>query len=256
MYNVIIFSKDRAAQLDLLMRSIARFAPLFFGENLNIITKYSNDRFRDGYFAMPARNYLVGEKPDFKQQVIEHVKTENEYTVFFTDDDVFIREWNGLTDNIDWNGLLCVSLCLHPNIDYSYTNDKRLIKPMFFNGTYWNWMGADTEWNYPMRVCGHIYKTADLLPLLKKIDFPNPNMLEANMACHPIDKPKVFCYPTQKCINIAANMVQNIFKNRAMHQDSAVLNEKFLEGQRIDMEPIVRGTYTAPHNEVVYKWSA
>ena len=47
--NVIIFSKDRAAQLDLLLRSIEKnFAKPYY-QNVTVIFRASNQSFVDGY---------------------------------------------------------------------------------------------------------------------------------------------------------------------------------------------------------------
>ncbi len=72
MINAIIFSKDRALQLRLLLYSIEKNSPLTF--KLNVIYKYSDDSFKEGYEKVKSEfagvcNF-VEQTTDFKRDVL------------------------------------------------------------------------------------------------------------------------------------------------------------------------------------------
>ena len=56
--------------------------------------------------------------------------------------------------------------------------------------TTWHWMGMEGDWGYPMSLDGHIFRTAEIAPLLEHLDYRNPNVLEAALARRPLTLPK------------------------------------------------------------------
>jgi hypothetical protein len=72
-----------------------------------------------------------------------------------------------------------------------------------------------------MSIDGNVYRTADLLPLLSRLKFDNPNSLEAAMAHNPLPHPFMSMYQdAPRLINIPSNRVQDNFPNR--HADSSL----------------------------------
>ena len=96
MINSIIFSKDRAAQLDLLLKSIGKNAKDIF--QLKVIYASSEISFEKGYEKLidkyPEVKWMK-ESSNFKEDVLSAIdNTESEYTCFFTDDDIVYRKIN------------------------------------------------------------------------------------------------------------------------------------------------------------------
>ena len=91
MVDVLVFSKDRAAQLDLLLRSIKRFAPRFY-RSVTVLYAYSEPCYREGYERLLyplRRNLLFVHQRDFEQQVRHWLDHSDGPVSFLCDDDVF-----------------------------------------------------------------------------------------------------------------------------------------------------------------------
>lgn len=234
--NVIIFSKDRAAQLDLLLRSM----PGWFDE-VYVIWTASDHKYASGYEMLDFREAMsVRQSQDFKDDVVWYADSPNEYTMFLTDDDVFLRDFvmPVIPDNV-----ACLSLRLNPRMDYCYTLNRSQKAPkMSSSGNIWDWRNADADYGYPMSLDGHIFRTKDILPLLEKLDYHNPNTLEGQLARHPINRPLMMCFDKSVIVNNPVNRVQDTIKNRFgefFGYSQEWLNEQFLAGRRIKLEPFI-----------------
>jgi len=133
MIDCLIFSSDRAMQLDLLLRSMEK---KFF--NINIIYKSSNDKFERGYDKLIKENSInninwVKEK-NFKKNVLEVLQnSKNEYFCFFTDDDVFFEKLNieKVEKQMNNDDIFCFSLRLGENTKKCYTmNTTNVLIPL------------------------------------------------------------------------------------------------------------------------------
>ena len=229
--NVIIFSKDRAAQLDLLLRSMPDFDEVY------VIWTASDNKFAAGYDMLDFRGAMsVRQSQDFKDDVVWYADSPNEYTMFLTDDDVFLRDFvmPVIPDNV-----ACLSLRLNPRMDYCYTLNRKQAPPKMQPGNIWNWRLADADYGYPMSLDGHIFRTADILPLLEKLDYHDPNSLEAALARNPINRPLMMCFDKSVIVNNPINRVQDTIKNRHGNVSAEWLNEQFLAGRRIKLEPFI-----------------
>lgn len=231
MIKFIIFSKDRPAQLDALIRSMHEYK--IPGDRIVI---YDGDY--DEYINGDA---FVKQSGNFKQDVLNQLDTK--YTCFLVDDmqfiDTFIaagREWFEFVSNPD---IVCLSLRLHPGITYSYTKQRPIHPPELYEFSpimnIWPWAGYDSYWGYPMSLDGHIFKTEDIKPIIEDIEFSNPNELEGQLALHPINKPLMMCYDKAKVVNYPFNIVQDVCENRHMNISAELLNESFAMGHRIKL---------------------
>lgn len=235
----IIFSKDRAAQLDLLLRSMERYMP---SAHPFIIYKATGYEFAEGYQQLkrtyPQCHWVP--QSNFRLDVMNLLCAET--TAFLTDDDVFIDHYRHGTDEYNEftrNGqVACLSLRLHPGVTYSYTKDIELTPPAFTPGKMrmFTWKGRQSYWGYPMSLDGHIFKTEDLKAVMSAIDFNSPNELEGMMAADPIDRPMMICFDKPKIINIPLNLVNDTVKNRSMEWDVSKINDMFLNGRRLQID--------------------
>lgn len=231
MITYIIFSKDRPAQLDALLRSV---------EHYNIDGLYCLIFTGQGYFdTIINRDYLEKiRQENFKEQVLQSMA--NKYTCFLCDDMQFIDrftpagpEWFEFVRNPQ---VACLSLRLGKNINYSYPKQKA-IQPPNFSGqlNIWEWQGRESYWGYPMSLDGHIFKTEDIKPMIEAIEFNNPNELEGMLAMDPIEKPLMICYDKPKVVNYPYNLVQDVCNNRNMGIDAELLNESYAMGARLKL---------------------
>lgn len=261
-FNIVIPSKDRPAQLDLLLRSMFknfRIAP--YAGTPTIIFKASNGSFYDGYTLLGEYHReckWIGERfnqNSYKEILTSAIDPSREFTVLFVDDNVFINKFDIMNSNFqkfinDPNGI-CFSLRLNPNIDYSYTNNCSFL-PM--GKTEWDWHDAPVEYGYPMSFDGHIYRTPELLAAVGQIDFDGPPMFESELAKKPIPKDIIYCDEISYVTNIANNRVQTTFPNRRGGDDVKDLNNRFLSGERIIVETYEGFCSTAVHVELPFLW--
>lgn len=261
--NVIIFSKDRAAQLDLLLRSM--FKANWFADAF-IVWCASTKDYYDGYDKLfweywfdDNRVHLFEQHETFKTSLLEQVDDNFTYMTFLMDDNIFINEWNGFKELPD--DFACLSLRLNPRMEYCYSLSRRQHPPkyvtIFQNNkrvNAWYWHAADADYGYPMSLDGHIFRTTDILPLLKKLEYNNPNQLEGQLARHPINRPKMMCFDKSVIINNPINRVQTVNNNRHGDISAEWLNEQFLQGKRIDLKPFLGYEPNACHVELPISW--
>lgn len=246
--NVIIFSKDRAAQLDLLLRSMPQW-------NNNILYTCSTDEFAEGYDILETQydNFFI-RQANFKDDLLRFIQPHERFTVFFTDDDVFINDMPAnspqMYEMMNSSHVACLSLRLNPRMTYCYTLNRPMRHPHFHKYNTWQWQRGDADFGYPMSLDGHIFPTCDILPLLQRLEYNNPNELEGRLATNPSHRPKMVCFDKSVIVNNPINRVQNTVPNRHGDISAEWLNEQFLQGKRIKLEPFLGYEPNACHVEL------
>lgn len=254
--NIIIFSKDRAAQLDLFIRSMKEYFKECNNHKINILYTYSNEKFKQGYNELieiyPEINFI--KETNFKNDTLNQINPEVKYTVFFVDDIIWKepfsttdKEFKIFENNSD---ILCLSLRINPNLNYCYPASQKMVLPKTYNNGIWYWRGETGDYGYPMSLDGHIFRTKEIIPLLQKLPYKNPNSLESMLASFPLTLPKMICYEKSKIINNPANKVQTNNPNKHGSIRSEFLNQKFISGYMIDLEPYRNLNNTQCHLEL------
>ena len=189
MLNTIIYSYNRPAQLELLIRSIKKYFVDWDTYQWNILYKYSSDFFKQGYDLVlqkhPDINYIKEE--NFKEDTIKLMDIRNQYLMFGVDDDVFINRFSFDSTEFrtfEQNPLIAgLYLRLNPNINFCYTENRKVtMPPMHFKDLgihMWDWRGlSEGDISYPASIDMTLFRTKDLLSTIKSLDFSNPNYLE------------------------------------------------------------------------------
>jgi hypothetical protein len=259
--NVIIFSKDRAAQLDALLRSIREQVHGWKQRALwSVVYVTSTPELARGYDIVRAEHRSdalefidEGARNDgFKSIVVETMRRQHQadgaqWCMFLVDDMVFKRTWRfdggKPMQRLESDpSILCLSLRMCPRYDYCYTLNRIMEPPLMAIFGLWKWREATCDWGYPMSLDGHIFRYHDIFPLVQQLEFSNPNTFEAALSGNPIEaRPLMTCYPEAIVINLPVNRVQNVFPNRAAETYGAStqdLNASFLAGKRVRLEPI------------------
>jgi hypothetical protein len=267
--NVIIFSKDRAMQLDLLLQSIL----LNFNVEdykLNILYKASNDEYNRGYNIIrdlyPQFNYKKEE--NFKEDLVS-LFNDSEYTTFLTDDDIIYQSFKLNNDELHNIFMLteanCFSLRLGLNTRHCYTMqrlnsledfkthnfyyDTDLIEPVIS----WKVKDATNDYAYPMSVDGHIFKTIYIKELCNFLDYYNPNMFEAMLSNLSNNNMIISSYLNSKLVNSPINRVQDVFHNLSgmnFGYSAEDLNEMYLDGVSFDFNKMKFNEITGCHQEI------
>jgi len=242
MLNIIIFSKNRAQQLDLLICSMKKYFKEFNSFGISILYKSTSEDFKKGYDKLKDLhtdlNITWVEENGFKNSLIILFKGTFKYTVFLVDDDV-IKEPFSITDEefkrFESHGdILCLSMRLHPRLTYCYAAGVNMTPPNFKDGVF-SWMGETGDYGYPMSLDGHIFRNNDISYYINFLNYDGPNPLEAQMASSPCLKPKMICYNKSILVNNPVNKVQEWNNNVHGNITAEYLNDQFLLGDRIDI---------------------
>jgi hypothetical protein len=260
MINVVVFSKDRPAQLELFLRSMKRFFVEWNMVSTSILYRYSSEEYHRGYDKTmkyhPEFLYVLEEPGKFKEQVLKMINPAHNATMFFVDDIVFKNYWMlkspPVRKFLTEDSILCLAIRLCPRINYCYTEKRDTPPPKFTSEGMWFWkdLSLKGDWSYPMSLDGNLFKTEDILPLLKSLSYENPNTLEGTLATHPIDKPYMVCYPDTLLFNIPVNKVQTANGNHCGSIPADYLNREFLKTKRISMSNLEFFKNTACHQEM------
>jgi len=261
MVNFIIFSKDRACQLELLLRSMKIFFPEWPLVKTSILYTYSSEKFKKGYERTkqihPEFSYVLEQPGDFKNHVISLINPTNQGTMFFVDDLVFKSGFCLKSESVrrflSNPNLACLSLRMSPSMNYCYPEKRDTPPPKLTENLEWFWPGLPGDWGYPHSIDCHLFRTEDIFPLVKELNYSNPNTFEGALAGHPpYSKPYMICYEESKVMNIPVNKVQTVNSNRCGNIPADYLNDQYLDSKRISLSNISSFKNTAPHQEITY----
>lgn len=247
----LIFSKDRAMQLEALLASL--FLHCRDEERLRAIVLFasSNDDFFRQYqevaAAYPQVSFVA--ENDFSAQVTA-VLRDYSYILFLVDDTIFVGDFSvaQLTDLLAaYPEAVGVSLRLGGNTTHCYPLDRPQALPPFYrlgNGfLLYDWPAADGDFAYPLEVSSSCYRAADILTATGKAAFANPNALEGLMAVNAARllpaRRSLVCPTVSLAFSNPVNIVQTCCANRFSSQPgytAAALAELFDQGRRIDVD--------------------
>lgn len=255
--NILVFSKDRAMQLDLLLRSFKHFVPYADDYRIDVLYRCSSESFHKGYQILASRvdhDVHFTEERKFRLDVVSLVNPRKPSTVFFVDDTVFKNPFDFFDEQhalfATDPSILCRSLRLHPGLTYCYTRNKPMRAPTFASDGSFFWRGEDGDFGYPMSLDGHIFRTRDILPYLLQLEYRDPNTLEDEMSKTPLSAPKMVCYGEAVILNIPINRVQSTIANRHGNIPAEYLNDLYLSGKRLALEPLKGIKNISCHQEV------
>ncbi len=269
--GTIIFSRDRAAQLDLLLRSINLNAPRL-ANPVHVLWYASDDDFLRGYAMAEREHKNVSWWPqregDFQPTLKDVLNFLVSPTIMCaTDDSVFYRPFDddgtSPSDILGANpGVLCFSLRLGSNTTTCYPNASDPQKAAFRDYgdiLMWNRRTASGDFGYAGSLDGHVFRSEDFRALIANSEYSNPNELEdvLSMNAHMSRLETMVSYKQSLYVSIPANRVQNSHDNRFMAAASMrpdLLNHRFLKGERLSLDTVDPGKVGAAHVEFNYVW--
>lgn len=278
-FEIIIYTSNRAMQLDLLLRSMERFIdgydpqkvwvfykpPLHWHGYIEIGNKYPGLNF------WPQNNF----RRDLKN-LTKQIKSK--YVLGLCDDYIFI---NPLKIDIyyvigDYSKELlrrkCVNLWLTQGMDFCFSQDRKMETPSYhYKDTdcfWWDWTkikDPKSDWGYPHNVAGHIYRTDYFLQMLRWSDlmsfrvsqryplfvhWQGLNTLEMAMnRWRRKSTPYMAGLFKQTLLHIAVNTAQNEYMfnqvGEKLEQTQDALAGAYLKGYQIKLEPFLNKTYNA-----------
>jgi len=262
MISTLIFSKNRACQLDLLLRSINdNFTHI--SNDIRIIYTYTDLEFEKGYSKLIDKfpDCIWYEQVDFQKDAMFALSQCKEHVCFFVDDNVVYNKPNifgnqieALLTNIEEAGCFSLRLGLNTTVQDPHTNLKIPQLPNFIAGGIclaWDWTQQPyNNFGYPFSVDGHIYNTQLIIDSLN-YEFDTPNALEGRFLAKNIPR-GMFCL-TQSCVvNNPINLVGSS-NNKAGYwwgRTLKELNNNFIKGHVIDLESICKNEIVGCHQEM------
>lgn len=243
--NIIVFSKNRAAQLELFIRSFRKYVKNPDNYILKVVHHYTESHYAEGYKKLMNMNYPnvhYIKETNFWQDVVNCIDTTKKYITFFCDDDVFKNPVDFYDEQMkifnEDKEIACRSLRLHPRLTYCYPMAISMRTPKFMENNIFYWTGQDGDFGYPMSLDGHIFRMEDIYPALVKFSFPNPTMLENMLVGQQLRAPKMICYNKSIIVCNPCNRVQTVCNNIHGNVDTKVLNDNFLLGKLISFQNI------------------
>jgi hypothetical protein len=186
----IVFSKDRAMQLDAFLRSylvkIKNKSPLI------ILYATSNEQHEQSYKDLKKRyevnpDILFVKEHDFRKQLLEILeKTTAQKVLLFVDDMIFTHDFDfDRLRQVDTANYIA-TLTRGKDLIYSTVLKIKLDIPPFheFNGMLcfkWNDIKIFSDWSFPLGVSGYMFGKNEILAMFNVINFKAPNSLEGNM---------------------------------------------------------------------------
>ncbi len=184
--------------------------------------------------------------------------------LFLVDDSLFVRGFrlrdfrealDGHTDALGF------SLRLGANTTYFYMRAKAQAIPRCSWVSHqilkFDWTIAEGDFGYPLELSSSVYRVSDLVPLLRRFLFRNPNMLEGRMAKRASSfrktRPQLLCYEQSVAFCNPINTVQSLKPTRAgarPEYSHERLAQMFEEGYRIHVEACMGFVPRACHQEV------
>jgi hypothetical protein len=285
MISAIIFSKDRALQLDLLLKSIKK--NFDFIDDIRIIYTTSNERYEQSYnqLKFEHRSWAIFTKQEVVNKHLFYYIYEacclanTKYICFFTDDDVIFQETqeNDLRDALKLfkdPAFSCFSLRMGfnicerqvgENIYHTFPYHVQFLKPET-NDSIVMWDRTTVPfgdyWSYFLSVDGHIFRKDDMVTMSQLMHIwtqieklkGSPNEFESKLQRFNYEYGSFMgSFTHSRVVNSPNNRVQNDAENRSgdIHNYSAdYCNELFLEGNRINLESIDFSNIKSPHTEL------
>lgn len=260
--NIIVFSKNRAAQLELFIRSFKKYVKNADSYLIKVIYLYTEPRYEEGYnklIGMGYPNIQYIKETNFKQDVINCIDLNKKHLVFFVDDNIFKNHFDFYDEQMNVFDtdpqILCRSLRLHPRLKFCYPmNNLPMTPPNFMEHNVFYWPGMVPDYGYPMSTDGHIFRTGQIYPYIVNGNYSNPNTFEGVMASQPMRLPKMICYDKSVIVNNPCNKVQTVNGNIHGNVQISDLNERFLAGQLISLDNIDGIENISCHQEIEIKY--
>jgi len=280
----VVFSKDRALQLDATLRSFFRHCRDPEQVSLNVVYAGSSrlwlNQYRQLKLGFPGVEFFA--EGDFERDVFNLIgiplsrwgrfalragvarRPANKYVLFLVDDNIFVRGFC-LSDATSAlrreREALGFALQGGRNLDYCYPLDIPLKFPagipVFGDVIKYRWPDAGDGLNYPLEVSSSLYRLSDIARLLARLRFSNPNTLEAQMARHAKSfrrsHPYALCCTQSVTFCNPVNTVQTTYANRAGEEpnhSASALAQLFDQGYRIDVAQYDGFVPASCHQEV------
>lgn len=265
-FATIIYSKDRAMQLHACLTSLQKHVKTMS----DVFVLYKTEKYEHQYAKLKDEFENVSFVPeiDLAEQTREILQVVD-YVLFVVDDTIFYRDFDlsecviHLHKNSTLTSILGFSLRLGQNVKWSHIRNREIEQPKRFihigaNCVCYNWIKAQCEFAYPLEVSSSIYRSSDILLLLKNVQ-GHPGHIESSMNRQKgrfvKRAPFLLCYKQSVAFANPVNVVRKTRcpSGRKYSYSIGELATMFDEGKRINVD-VDFGDIIGVHQEVEYKF--
>jgi hypothetical protein len=279
----VIFSFNRAMQLDALLNSLLYCCRDPGMLDVNVIYKTTGGQHEQNYALLEhtrgsEKNITFLRETSFKDDLLGIIpstpkirlrpfkQSDPRYILFLVDDCLFVEHFS-IADMLralkTSPKSLGFSLRLGRNTTRYYVKDRPQQLPDFSahnsDVVKFNWVNANAYFGYPLEISSSLYSLDDVSPLLRGLDYRNPNELEAGLASKARKlfsgkKPDLLCYNRSIAFCSPVNMVQTVFDGNRVGRDVNLsvenLADLYAKGYRVDIERLFGFVPDSAHQEV------
>jgi len=269
--QAIVFSCNRAMQLQLLLTSIKRNISGI--DKILVTYNYTNDGFLEGYQKLmkeeladewvSQQNYI--NTKGYRDYIIGLLENKYPYVCLFCDDTVVFRKivMDEVLQFMNDDDVITFLPRIGLNTVYSFCGGKTIVKNPWKKyedlGRFirWNWKEYSHCNGYPLAMGdGHVYRTPEIKSLLGKIQGKSVNGLENHL--QPIKKDitrnKIVAYKHSALVSIPVNRVQTFSPQNVSGEKFSYpveeLNEAYLKGYVADFDKIDFSDIKGTHQEL------
>ena len=273
--NIIVFSYNRALQLHAFLNSFYRHfnAPQF---EVNVIYNSGGGKYEEAYQQLideypqakftrrhkieriSAKYFFTYKKNAYRyfkhknlrnhltnfKELVENIVAGSPYdaVAFFTDDSIFYRDISvdgGIIKEVENDTRFGTVYSLRHGLNI---HPQPLSLHHYDRSNYaWNVLSSPAElahWTHIFSIDGHVYPRRLLMPILKKLNYVNPNSFEGFVNDYMVKECGNVCnklvFPEQSVlIGFELNKVQTFASNNNLNFSVEYLNDKFLQGFRL-----------------------
>ena len=230
----LIFSKDRAMQLDALLLSMMRYAPAFWPPTILCDITSSDSHHAYQILAAAWDEVIWRPQPlgEFGRYVTSNLQDSYELSSLLVDDCIFFHE--------------VPEIRILPGRSYSLRLGDGVTDGYVVPGAALQRVGGYS-------LDGNVHLTRELKNAICRVKCSGPNELEAQLNSRE-DLTVLEEHGPQNClVNIPHNLVQSVFpNNRNMGGSAAELTARFLRGERIDLDAMDFSHVVDCHQPIPY----
>ncbi|MFW6009243.1 MAG: hypothetical protein ACOCP8_08280, partial [archaeon] len=181
----LIFSKDRPMQLQATIDSFLYHCDNNYLVDIVVYYKATLEMTQKQYKEMANfyKNINFVKEKNFKQDIINIISGYN-YILMQVDDNIWIRTFDmqRILNIINiYKDVIGFSFRLSPSLKFHYLTGKKIQIPSYTkinNFIKYKWIGGGHDFGYPLEVSATLYRTSDILDIIRKNNFKNPNSFE------------------------------------------------------------------------------
>ena len=268
MIDVIIYSKNRACQLDACLESLIKHFP--FGD-ITISYKWTSDQFFAGYMLVSSKydkhpiHWMI--QDNIKSNTLTMLRSGTKNVLVLCDDFIFTHPVDTACIERTMASPLVNNFnpAMGMNITHCYAHNKPQRASHYKiqdDVLLWRWRKNTLDWGYPNHITAAVYKRRWMRLAVSIVKIPSMGYLEGRLSCATrvkmITPPYNASFVTTKAVGLQVNQVQTDFPGnrhgKLPGQTLEALNDRYLHGERINVSEFYGKEYDQVIIEPEFTW--